>query len=254
MLSSVFSIYKHLGKTPLQALEELRSQYPELENEPLAYAGRLDPMAEGVLLVLRGEACKKRDIYQQLPKTYEIDVIFGVATDTYDTLGLITSFTPEKARTISQEVITQLLTQLQGKRQQNYPPYSAARVNGKPLYYWARNGISVPPLKREVEIYSLTLTAFKQILSNELLASIRNRVSLVSGDFRQEKILETWEHFLSTNYIFPVLTLSTACSSGTYMRSLAHELGGILGSGAIAYTIKRTQVGEFRISDCLTLS
>ena len=254
MLPLVFPIYKPLGLTPLQTLDKLRVQYTELEKETLAYAGRLDPMAEGLLLVLRGDACKERDKYQRLPKTYEIEVLFGVSTDTYDTLGLITSFSPEKTPLINDTIVKSLLAPRLGKQIQEYPPFSAAKINGKPLYFWARHGKEVTPPTREVEIYSLDHISTTSRTSQALLTSIEKRIQLVFGDFRQDEILQTWKQYLSTDYTFPCITLIAECSSGTYMRSLAHQLGHALNSSAIAYSIKRTRIGEFRESDALTLS
>ena len=80
----VLNLYKNLGETPLERLERLRTQKPLYEREVLSYAGRLDPMAEGVMLCLVGQANKRREQYLDLSKEYTIAVLFGVSTDTYD--------------------------------------------------------------------------------------------------------------------------------------------------------------------------
>ena len=82
-------IHKAVGQTPLEAIEQLRIQTPELYQVKLSYAGRLDPLAEGVLLVLVGEANKERDAYLGLDKVYEFEMVLGVRTDSYDLLGLV---------------------------------------------------------------------------------------------------------------------------------------------------------------------
>lgn len=82
-------LHKAVGQTPLEVLELWRQTKPELKNTPLAYAGRLDPMAEGVLLVLIGDECKKQTEYHHLDKEYEFEVLFGLASDSGDVLGLI---------------------------------------------------------------------------------------------------------------------------------------------------------------------
>lgn len=90
-MNRVLTLYKPVGATPLDVLYELQERNPGYKDVRLAYAGRLDPMAEGLLLVLVGDECKRRDHYQKLDKIYEFEVLFGVSTDTYDILGKITS-------------------------------------------------------------------------------------------------------------------------------------------------------------------
>lgn len=75
-------IYKRIGETPLEAMEKARFNHPEWEKLPMTYAGRLDPVAEGLLLVLAGEDCKEKDKYLDLTKEYELSVLFGFETDT----------------------------------------------------------------------------------------------------------------------------------------------------------------------------
>ena len=84
----VHQIYKKIGETPLQALEKHRKQKKIPSNAKLTYAGRLDPMASGVLLILQGATQKQRERYMGLGKTYEVKILFGFSTDSYDLLGL----------------------------------------------------------------------------------------------------------------------------------------------------------------------
>jgi tRNA pseudouridine(55) synthase len=85
----VITIYKKKGETPYEALMRLRLARPEYAALPLSYAGRLDPMAEGVLIVLVGEENKYREKYLDLEKTYKVQILFGIGTDTYDVLGKV---------------------------------------------------------------------------------------------------------------------------------------------------------------------
>jgi len=86
-MQKVLNLYKQTGVTPLQTIKQLQKRYPEYQDSKLGYAGRLDPMAEGVLLVLVDEENKKRRTYESLEKEYEFYMLFGVKTDTYDILG-----------------------------------------------------------------------------------------------------------------------------------------------------------------------
>ena len=79
---AVVNLYKNLGETPRERLERLRLQKPHYAHEVLSYAGRLDPMAEGVMLCLVGSANHRREEYLNKGKEYILDVLFGFATDT----------------------------------------------------------------------------------------------------------------------------------------------------------------------------
>lgn len=254
-MSDVINLYKSLSLTPLQTLEKLRIAKPELKHATLAYAGRLDPMAEGVLLVLVGEECKKRKSYELLTKEYEFEVLFGISTDTYDVMGKITEF---KISNLKFKIDLQnCINSFYGKKNQFYPPYSSARVNGKPLYYWARENklheIEIP--KKEIEIYDLKYEGERYISAEELLNNISERVSKVDGKFRQTEILEQWNNILkkNSNFNFLLSTFSICCTSGTYVRSIANEIGQKLGVPSLAYSIKRTKIGDFRIEDSLKI-
>ncbi len=84
-------LYKNLGETPNEAVLRFKKDNPEYEKEPMTYAGRLDPMPEGLLLILSGEELKNKDSFLDLKKTYEFEVLWGVETDTLDVLGLISN-------------------------------------------------------------------------------------------------------------------------------------------------------------------
>ena len=252
---SVIPIYKPLGMTPLQALYVLQRVKPELHNKTLAYAGRLDPMAEGLLLVLVGDECKKREQYQMLPKTYEVTVLFGFATDTYDALGLITDRAKKLPSDIDGEFSATLPT-LIGKFDQAYPPYSSVRVKGKPLFYWAREGlldtITIPT--KSIEITKISLLTSGVHTSEELLSLIIHKIELISGDFRQDKILSKWRKDLTiATQHFPFITIRVNSTHGAYMRSLAHEIGKKIDVPALTLSIKRLSVGEFLSEDALVI-
>lgn len=86
-----FLLYKNPGETPLTALKRLRYLAQISSDIPLTYAGRLDPLAEGLLIVLGGEECKKKEQFLAVDKVYECTVLLGFATDTGDVLGLLTA-------------------------------------------------------------------------------------------------------------------------------------------------------------------
>lgn len=248
----MINLYKKIGETPLECLDRFREHNPEYKDASLSYAGRLDPMAEGVLLVLAGEENKKREKYLSLDKEYSFEVLFGFETDTYDILGRVSkSSEVSKLRKISKENIKEILETFKGKMIQKYPAYSSKTVLGKPLFEWARseklNEIEIP--SREVEIHSMVLENHRMIGKEELRNFIKERIALVRGDFRQKEIIALWSNVLNTSKVrkFPVARIYLKCSSGTYARSLAHSLGERLEIGALALSIVRTKVGNWSL-------
>lgn len=89
---------KAVGQTPLSCMEAWRTQAGIDESVPLTYAGRLDPMASGKLLVLIGEECKKKDEYLGLDKAYDFSVLFGIGSDTHDVLGRLVANSSESLK------------------------------------------------------------------------------------------------------------------------------------------------------------
>lgn len=219
----------------------------------MGYAGRLDPMAEGLVLYMVGDENKKRDHYQKLDKEYHVDVLFGFSTDSYDILGEVEKSTPYKEENVTEELLGKILSSYVGLIDQPYPPFSSKRVNGKPLYYWAHhnllNGITIPSEKRE--IYSIALISMREISKKELKDYIVDRISRVKGNFRQKEIMQVWEDSLSQSDQddFVIARLSIHCASGTYMRSLAHMIGDSIGLSACAFSIERTRIGSHRKAD-----
>ncbi len=249
----VINVYKKLGETPRERIERLRRQKPQYEYEVLSYAGRLDPMAEGVLLILAGGQNKRREEYLGLDKEYVLDILFGLSTDTYDILGKIMQTGDPSL--VSRNAIREGLALFRGAIEQEYPPFSSKTVEGKSLFEWARNNalaaLTLPT--RTVTIYGAELGNMYKLAEPELLSYIEESVVKVQGDFRQEEILRLWKRELRGNgkREFPCATVKISCSSGTYARSIAHGLGGMMGVPALALHILRTRVGEHAMEKSL---
>ncbi|MEI6222701.1 MAG: hypothetical protein WCP97_08100 [bacterium] len=250
-------IYKPVGLTPLQAVERFRKQNPEYKDVKIGYAGRLDPMARGLLLLLIGDEAKQRTKYERLPKSYTFDVVFGIETDTYDILGKLKQHQLSNLDETSECNIIAIASEMVGKHQQPYPPFSAGRVKGKPLFYWAREGkldeITIP--EKAIEIYSLEVASHYELSMKAFETIVKRRIRKVSGEFRQKEILAEWERFFQVNpqQKVVVFRFRTDVSSGTYVRSLAHEMGKKVGGGGICLDIFRTRVGESGIVKNLTV-
>jgi len=250
-MNETISVYKKSGETPLECTERFRNENVLYENVPIGYAGRLDPMAEGVLLLLIGDANKERDEYMSLPKTYTIDILFGVETDSYDILGKVAHL--EDSGRLTSKDISAVLEKFVGEFKVPYPPFSSKPVSGKPLFRWARENrlheIDIPNTKGHINKIEYLKT--RHISALDLLKIVSNKINNISGDFRQKEIIKTWEDSLDVrkDQNFAVATVRVWCESGTYMRSLAHLSGEKLGTGAIALYILRESVGGYGIKN-----
>lgn len=246
---------KILGQTPLQALETWKLEHPTYKDIPTTYAGRLDPMATGKLLVLLGEECKNQEKYRDLDKEYEIEVLLDFSTDTGDVLGM-PLYSGKQTRP-SVEQIQQVLQREAGTKTVSYPAFSSKTVNGKPLFLYALQGtldtISIP--SHEETIHRIVFKGLRKIDKSELLEKIVQILSRaprsnepskeLGADFRQDAIRDAWRTGLSgvENQTFLVLSLRVTCGSGSYMRSLAERIGNELSTRAIALSIHRTKIG-----------
>jgi tRNA pseudouridine55 synthase len=258
---NVILLDKPIGWTPLQMIERYKAQKKLDKKDKIGYAGRLDPMARGLLIALTGEQVKSQKDFELMTKEYVFEVLVGVQTDTYDILGMTTPLACSSPENFSTSEIFQkireMLPKFTGKHNQKYPPYSAARVNGRPLFHWAREGklgdIVIPSV--EVEIRSLQLLDTSVLELQQISQTITTRInSISSGDFRQKEILDNWAIVLRDLEQRNVTTLPIAkivanVTSGTYIRSIANRIGEQLGTGAIAFDIYRTKVGKYCIED-----
>lgn len=245
-MQEILNIYKPFGISPLDAMERFRNEHPEYKDVKMTYAGRLDPAAEGVLLVLAGESVHKKEILMQLDKQYEADILLGISTDSYDILGMVDHING----CILEGNLRHELQRFQGSNILPVPPYSSYVVNGKPMFQWAREGklgeFQIP--KRTMTVHDVSITDMTQISADDLLDYVTKKVSRVEGDFRQEAILAKWKEVLrDSDQMFPIIKANLHVASGTYIRSLAHELGTRIGCGGILFNLVRTSVGEHQI-------
>ncbi|CAN5149523.1 hypothetical protein BH11PAT1_BH11PAT1_0660 [soil metagenome] len=254
MKNNILLLYKKLGETPLDTITRYKQEVSPLSKDKLSFAGRLDPMAEGLLLVLRGEENKKRHEYESLSKTYECSFFCGVATDTYDLLGKVISIQNHSYSHIDVETqLTTIIASLLGKKAQTYPPFSSYHIKGKPLYYWTRENkldtITLPT--KEITIYTADVIKFEVIPRKILEEDILKRLSLISGNFRQEDIKKIWQKTFPRleQKEFLVTHLTITCSSGTYIRGLVQTIGETLGIPCVTISILRTAIGSFTLSD-----
>ncbi|MDD5455648.1 MAG: tRNA pseudouridine(55) synthase TruB [Candidatus Margulisbacteria bacterium] len=186
------------------------------KEKKIGHAGTLDPMATGVLVVAVGrEYTKKLQELTGLDKCYLAEIMLGVETDSYDLEGNIVQM--KQPGTIEEEAVIEVLKNFKGEIKQNPPVYSAIKKNGRKLYEYARKNQEVEIEERTVQISSMKLLSYK-------------------------------------NGFFPKLIIKTVVSKGTYIRSLAHDIGVMLNTGAVLSRLTRLAVGPYYVQESRQLN
>ena len=240
---------KPVGVTPYQCVRHLAdTHFPETK---LGYAGRLDPMASGLLLLLVGDENKKKHKYEGLPKQYIVDILLGISTDSQDLLGVIKDTNMLKSSL--QETLNETLLSFVGKHQMQYPIFSSKRVSGKPLFYHAREGsisrIEIPT--KEIVINKIEIIQKTKITTKEIFEKASTIIPKIDGKFRQAEIIDGWKYFFAQNgnQTYDLIKIKVDCESGAFMRWLAEKIGKRLNTPALAFSIRRTKIGSFGLNE-----
>ena len=178
----------------------------------MGHAGTLDPLATGVLILCTGKATKQIESLQLQSKEYTATLQLGATTASFDREHTVDYTYPTKH--ITRELILQTLPTFVGNIMQRPPLYSACMVAGDRAYELARKGVEMELAAKPIRIDEIELTDFDPELMQ--------------------------------------MSIRVACGKGTYIRSLARDIGYALGSGAFLTSLCRTRVGDVRIEDCLT--
>ncbi len=184
-----------------------------LNAKKAGHTGTLDPFATGLLPLCFGEATKFSQDLLEADKTYLTTVHLGRRTDTGDTEGQVIETRDAEAAAVTVEQIEAVLARFRGPIKQVPPMYSALKRDGKPLYEYAREGITLEREARDVTIHRLEIVSYEA----------------------------------------PFLKLSVTCSKGTYIRVLGEDIGAALGCGAHLNALRRIQVGDLVMRDVVTL-
>lgn len=187
----------------------------------VGHAGTLDPLAEGVLIVLTGKDAKEQDRFMQMRKEYLAEIAFGVVSLTYDLESELLIQSERRIPSDLKDELQEILPKFIGEIKQKVPLYSAVKVKGRPLYKRARENTikeSETPVKK-IHIYAIKLLAFAY-----------KEIPFTSGMVK-----------------LPVAKVKIACGKGTYIRSLANAMGDVLGTGAVLISLVRTKVGEYSV-------
>ncbi|KND50984.1 MAG: tRNA pseudouridine55 synthase [Parcubacteria bacterium C7867-007] len=247
-------LHKRIGQTPLETIQEWQERNPKYSDIPATYAGRLDPMASGVLLVLLGEECKKKDKYLGLDKEYEIEILLDLSSDTGDVLGIISD--TETCSTPSLNEVQKACKKEVGSQTLPYPAFSSKTVDGVPLFLHSLRGtLSSIEIPTHTETFhSIKVSSLANITSEQLQKRVTEMLAVVphsdeptkelGADFRIHAVRNSWTTvLLQPERTFTLIRLRVTCGSGAYMRTLAERIGVSLGTTALALSIHRTRMG-----------
>ncbi|MCI8993588.1 MAG: tRNA pseudouridine(55) synthase TruB [Eubacterium sp.] len=207
MIDGILNVYKEKGYTSHDVVARLRGM---LKQKKIGHTGTLDPDATGVLPVCLGKATKAADMLTDSGKEYEAVLLLGIKTDTQDISGNILE---EKAVSVREEEVIDIVRSFVGSYEQIPPMYSALKVNGKKLYEYAREGVEIERKSRQVSIYGI--------------------------------------HIQNIN--LPEVSFRVRCSKGTYIRTLCYDIGEKLGCGGCMKSLVRTETSGYVLADAKKL-
>lgn len=236
-MNQILLIDKPVGWTSFDVVAKIRGSLrnTNLKKVKVGHAGTLDPFATGLLIILVGDATKQQDVFMKLDKEYEATLKLGFTSTTGDPEGEIIPYlslpTNQNYKKLIgnpkenmdsclrrndkplQKDIECVLKQFTGEIQQIPPAFSAIKIDGQRAYKLARAGKKVKLEPRKITIYKL-----------EIL-----------------------------DYAYPELKIRVNCSSGTYIRTLAVDIGKLLGTAAYLTELRRTKIGDHKIEDAKTV-
>ena len=213
-ISEILLIDKPTGITSFDIIRQLRKK---LNIRKMGHAGTLDPMATGLMIIGIGAGTKQLESFLKLPKVYYADIRIGMSSDSGDADGHILKKQPVRDR-LSEADIEDVLNSLRGTHTYSVPIYSAIKVDGHPLYWYARKGIEPPRIpQKEMTVHDISLL----------------------------------DSYASDEYW--TLRIRVHVASGTYIRTLAETIGEHLGYPAMLTSLRRTSIGDFHIDDAQQL-
>lgn len=215
-MDGILALWKERGMTSHDCVFKLRKI---LKTKKVGHTGTLDPGVEGVLPICIGQATRIAEYLTDAGKTYEAVVSLGRTTTTEDAEGE-TVEAHDQFQSYTRAQILQALASLTGEIEQTPPMFSAVKVNGKKLYEYARAGQTVERPTRKITIYELELLSEDDVFEGEEVQ----------------------------------FSIRIKCSKGTYIRTLAVQIGEALGVPAHMHELVRTMSGTFHAGNCLTLT
>lgn len=246
----VIECWKYIGETPLMTMRRVQVSMGIPDYVKSCYTGRLDPMAQGITCLLFGQNnVSQMNEYNTSDKVYRFQAILGISTTSYDPLGIITEVNPvsdDAAEKFRSTLINKI-----GKFQQVFPPMSARKYKGKPLWHHYNEG-TIPPDKdmpvMEREIYEITSEQLIETnigdYRKECISDIRDVIKQCGEEtFGGTVFIRSWKKQDPTIKLWKCIFTANV-SSGTFIRSLVHNHARELGIAAHAFRITRISLSK----------
>ncbi|KAJ6596975.1 pseudouridine synthase [Mycena vulgaris] len=218
----------------------------------IGQGGTLDPLADGVLVVGINKATKKLSQFLECVKEYRTTCLLGCETDSYDSDGSRVRLAPW--RHVTREKVESALAKFRGEIEQTPPIFSALKMDGRPLYEYARKGIPLPrPIEpRKVTVHSLELVEWKDTHNFQWPAQTFSEAEKKAMETALQgagntAVLDDSPEEPADDQSPTAFVLQMRVSSGTYVRSIVHDLAHELDSAGFVVTLSRTRQGQFAL-------
>lgn len=263
-MNGIFAVCKPSGPTSQDVVAKLKhifTKSPEYQTEQksqtrgsrrrqrfikIGHGGTLDPLAEGVLVIGIGSGTKQLAKYLgQCSKIYTARALLGASTTTYDSQGSVLEYGRVDPHSVSDLHICQTLSGFRGKITQLPPVFSALKMDGKPLYEYAREGI---PLPRDIEPRECEVSRLEFVCSSGSSDLPQNIATEAERKFAEQVTGKTCTLPSTTHHVSgKSVDLTFSVSSGTYIRTLIHDIGEALGTKALMTSLTRDSQGEWSL-------
>lgn len=243
--SMIIPLYKPIGPSTHAFVKKFADSIGKIAT----HTGSLDPLADGVVIVLTDDDRFRKEEESSVSKEYTFRVLGGFSTDSHDVLGIISKTLPVSVDIYNQIVVN--LSHYSGTYLQKVPDFSARRINGESAFDFAKRGEKIEEKIEEVFILGQSVTGVTLVSEQHLLRDITDRISCVKGSFRQADIIKGWEEVLyKTDRQFPLVECSVVVSKRMYVRGLVRDLSEDIGVPLTTLSITRIKNGKYSIDDC----
>lgn len=250
----ILLIDKPAGITSHDVVDQVRRA---LGTTKVGHAGALDPFATGILIIMVGKATKLSDSFLNLDKSYIADVLFGVETDSGDPEGIVLRQNPEPKEMLNQTELDQVLNNFKPEYKQTVPVFSSIKINGEKLRELARKHARFEVIETEdgktAQFFDAENHLKKEVKLPVHTCKIYNIGVLNTYNFDIERLNLKGIDGIPT---YPVAQILVSCSKGTYIRTLASDIGAKLNPPlpAMLIELQRTKIGDYGINDAWSLA
>jgi len=257
MSNSFITIYKEPGITMNQLINIHKNKNKNdennyennYENDKICFAGRLDPMARGKVILLYNDECKNINRYKHFKKTYQFEIIIGIQTDSDDPLGIIEINIINEINN-QNNIYNQIYNEIKENISnitfcQKFHHYSSKCINGKPLWYYKKNNIIIESPTHIVSISDYEIGYIKSYDFNEWKNKIINQIKTIDNtcNFNQEFIINQWNNMNDIKKIYSI-PITLTVSSGFYVRQFVRDLSDKIKIPLMTFDINRTDIFE----------